>query len=687
MLTQIRLWQPIEKTLIALSLLSVLVLACWIRIPSDEGKPPDGQFTETDGYFYYWQASLISEHGYLPARDMHRWLPIGRDLGQTLNLYGYVLAYTHKVFARVFPNITLYHVALYMPVVCFCIGLGALCLFLYHIYGWFLSITVGVILATLPGSIERSTAGFGDRDAWCLMIGLLAVLTYLTSLRAERPRQRFFWTLLSGVITFLGGLSWEGFGVFLNVIIVVELWRFLTSETEEGLSFYLLWVLIFVPPLYFAFPAYHSGYAFAKHLTAFVLLPPIGLLGIRGLRHLLLSEVDTCRRHARTLSIGLTLASLLIAIGYILMQRTSFESTTVPLSQSALMQAMTELRPPHYGYWVYRYGSVFILGSFGFIVLAFSLSRRDRLFLSIPLTGFTVFTFFREHSDRIWGVPFGNALFGFTLVGCAVGLLWLAWRRQPHAKNDNVLIACLAWFICWVALARDAKRYDFFIGVSLAFGTAALIQAITAALTEKLYHSAYVTDKFRQKFTPVRLKTGTAMILLILLMGLPTQYTHTYRARETAQQMRTATPSLKLAMAMFWMKNKLPRPAVVAAHWAYGSQLNVLGGVKTITDQDTYIPHWVHLYREHVHKATAEPETLAFLKTHGATHVMLTRKDPETSQLRGELSEAFLPVYPKEKFADAEVKVWQIQYPPDIKTDVKYLKTGFRRIDAQLQVK
>ena len=295
----------------------VVMIAFWLRTPSGEHLPA-GQFTETDGYFYYWQASLISEHGQLPERDMHRWLPIGRDLGQTLNLYGYVLAYAHKALAWVSPNILLYHVALYMPVVAFCIGLSVFCLFLYHAYGRSFSITVGLILATLPGSIERSTVGFGDRDAWCLMMGILAVVTYLMSLRVELPRHRIPWTLASGFSVFLGGLSWEGFGVFLGVIVIVELWRFLSTKTEEGLRYYLLWMFCFVPTLYAASTAYRSGYGFAEHLAAFVLVPPVVLLGMRALRYLLISKVDACRREARSLSLGITLASLPLAIGYVL---------------------------------------------------------------------------------------------------------------------------------------------------------------------------------------------------------------------------------------------------------------------------------------------------------------------------------------------------------------------------------
>lgn len=211
-------------------LCAILCIAFWIRILSVD-VIPDGHFTGIDPYLYYWQASLISEHGQLPERDMHRWLPLGRDLGQTLNLYGYVLAFTHKAVSAVFPNITLYQVCLYMPVVCFCIGLGVLCLFLYQTHGLLFSGIVGILLGTLPGSIERSVAGFGDRDAWCLMLGILAVTTYLVSLQATHRHKRLLWTLASGTIVFLGGISWEGFGVFLSIIIIVELWRFLTNET------------------------------------------------------------------------------------------------------------------------------------------------------------------------------------------------------------------------------------------------------------------------------------------------------------------------------------------------------------------------------------------------------------------------------------------------------------------------
>ena len=53
---------------------------------------------------------------------------------------------------------------------------------------------------------------------------------------------------------------------------------------------------------------------------------------------------------------------------------------------------------------------------------------------------------------------------------------------------------------------------------------------------------------------------------------------------------------------------------------------------------------------------------------------------------RGDLPDIFVPVYPPDRAAAADVKIWEIYYPPDIQTDVKYLKTGFPEIDAVLQI-
>lgn len=663
-----------KRTYFVILWTGILLIAFWIRIQGI-GNIPDGQFSETDAYFYYWQASLISERGQLPARDMNRWLPLGRDLGQTLNLYGYVLAYTHKAISLVFANITLYHVCLYTPVVCFCIGLGVLCLYLYHVYGLMFSLTAGLILATLPGSIERSTAGFGDRDAFCLMIGILAVVTYLVSLQTEKPRKRLFWTLSSGFIVFLGGLSWEGFGVFLSVIIVIELWRFLTTETEKRLGLYALWVCCFVPTLYLASPAYRNGYGFAEHLAAFVLMPPLVLLAMRSIRSLLLSKVAKLCRYGRSLSLGLAVAFAFSAVGYVFLQQETFARTTVPLSQNRLMEITTELGAPHFKYWMDRYGSVFILGSLGATLLILSVWKFQGGLLAASLTFFSTTTFLMQPLDKLLGVSVGNVLFGVSLASCLIALLILSTERKTSTPREFTSIALIGWFLIWVGLTRNAKRYDFFIGIPLACFTTVLILFLSKSV--RAYVKSYITSAW--------MEPCLALLMLFLVLLCPPLGGHAIRSVYAATQMRKATPSPRVAKALSWMKTQLPNTSIVAAEWSYGSQLNVLAGVKTITDQDHYIQHWIELYYQHVLNTKNEIKALEFLKTHGATHLMLVGYKPAKTFLQGQLSNAFLPIYPKENFAEAHVNIWELHYPPDIPTDVKYLKTGLREIDKDLR--
>ena len=226
---------PLAKHIGAAALfLTILFLGGWIRL---QGLPnlPTGQFASNDAYLYYSHADTIMEEGTLPKVETHRWVPLGRDLRQTLHGYPYALAYAYKVIALFFPNVTLYEVQRIAPTVCFLIGTAVLCVFLYVRFGLSVALTVGVLLAVMPGNIERSTAGFSDRDGWCWLLGVLAVTTYLWKESAEIKRIRYLCTVFSGFFVFLGGLSWEGFGGFVIAILCVELWRFLTTDTEEHL--------------------------------------------------------------------------------------------------------------------------------------------------------------------------------------------------------------------------------------------------------------------------------------------------------------------------------------------------------------------------------------------------------------------------------------------------------------------
>ena len=445
-----------RKTIGCLILLCLLMfLTFWIRIQGVE-RFPYGQFSENDAYLYHWQSDIIAKQGVLPAKDMHRWLPDGRDNRQLLSLYPYTIAYIHKTF----PWLTLYHIQLYLPILCFTLGVGVLFLFLTRTHGILFALIVGVLLATLPGSIERSAAGFSDRDAWCWMFGILATISYFwkeqiplnTSDKENqwvRNWRRYLVTVIAGFIVLLGGLSWKGFGFFVLIILATELWKFCTTDTEDNLDEYLIWMLMFVPWLYLISPTYRQGYGFSQHAAALMLLPPLAVFALRGIRYLIIKFYEPLRVHGRKLAWGLTLFGLLTGVGYITLQYNTFEATAFTIFENQLMKNVGELADPSFRFWQRRYGGIFILGSIGLIVACFQLWKRNGIPLAISLSLFTATTFFRWHVSGWIGEEWCNTLFLISLVLGIISIC-IACRRKEVMKHELVALTTYAWFFLWV---------------------------------------------------------------------------------------------------------------------------------------------------------------------------------------------------------------------------------------------
>ena len=271
------------------------------------------------------------------------------------------------------------------------------------------------LLATLPGSISRSAAGFGDRDAWCYMLGVFTIASYLYKEQMQPGKWRTITTILCGAIVFFGGLSWEAFGVFVLILLSLELWKFCTTDTEPDFGEYLIWTLMFVPGLYLISPAYQSGYGFSEHVAAFMILPALTVLVILVTKHLLLKSVKHLRPHSLKLAWALTLFTIAAGAGYIYLQTGTFETTAFAFSESRLMQNVAELVDPHFGYWIGRYGAIFILGSLGLIVASLYSWKWNGVPLACSLMFFTITTFFRWPVSTVIGEDPCNILFFISL--------------------------------------------------------------------------------------------------------------------------------------------------------------------------------------------------------------------------------------------------------------------------------
>ena len=658
-------------------LLLILLVGGWIRL---RGLPnlPTGQFASNDAYLYYSHAETLVAHGTLPEVETHRWVPLGRDLTEMLHGYAYALAASYKVISVSFRDVTLYQVQRMAPTACFLIGLAVLCLFLYLRFGGSVAAVTGILLAVMPGSIQRSAAGFSDRDSWCWLLGILAVVPYLYKEGTTNKHNRYLCTTISGFFVFLGGLSWEGFGGFVLPIVVIELWRFLTTDTEENLSEYALWVLMFVPWLYLFCSAYHSGGGFSSHVTAFLLFPPLVMLILRTLRYTLtrhprfavfLSEQVS----ARALSLLLCAVCILIGLAYLVLQRETFTQSIVPFSDASVMDTVGELRALPDAHWYHRYGGVLCLTSVCLIAGAIKLWGKQSSILAATLTFFTAATFFRQYLYHVLSPGVCEYFFYGAVAFTPIAALGVAvLRTGAPAKHEHTYIAMTVWLLLWLGLARDAQRYDFFIGIPLAFFTAVALEYITTHLTQylkigrkaeqmaeiiKTSPSQPLRKKRRSRIRkngrkrkdkvehptiqlPPRwvpqawIKTGITLACLALLLfweppGSSARHGLAQRGYATRITPEDVLPgkATPMANACQWLSGHHDKNATVAAAWTHGNILNVLGGVQTVIDADHYITSWIDDYETHVAAAVTEREALEFLKTHKATHLLLTEED------------------------------------------------------------
>ena len=163
---------------------------------------------------------------------------------------------------------------------------------------------------------------------------------------------------------------------------------------------------MFVPTLYLFSPAYRQGSGFTTHLAAFVLIPPIVLLGLRCLRYFLITVSPFSKRlrlHARTVAFLLIVGTCVIGFCYLLSQGGDFSQKTVPFHPSRLMQTVSELKDATYLYWILHFGGVFLLGSIGLLVITIHKWEKIGTVLVFPLALFILTTFFRETPHEVFG--------------------------------------------------------------------------------------------------------------------------------------------------------------------------------------------------------------------------------------------------------------------------------------------
>lgn len=493
-------FKPSVLLIVLVSLLSSSLFLCVFIRTTNLPHLEETYLLGTDSYRFLRQADLIVSQGHLPDVDAQRWQLEGRDLSTSLNLFSYVLAYTYRFLHSVFPNINLYTVAVYAPIVCYALCLLVLFVLWRDVFDTSTALLAVNFTAIFPSlNLHRSAAGFADRDTFVLLLWLMMFLFYLKAESAlPKPKSSsvttsktsvgkpisYFYAAVSGIAGGLIALSWEGVGlaiVILSIWIIVRVLR--GRFSRQSASLYVTWYLCFTVLAFIFTRVYHNiwiPYAFLTivipTITLFCILTFFGKenpataktekpvsLWKRLLEFARYSNIHRCL-------FGCVITTFLLA-GFVLLQspdieetfRRLFDNFVSPLGQSRLMLTVSELFDLKGIRFVSRYSVIALAAMAGCGVLVYNFFSKESVIFRLTLIGFeialggTLLSLFLTNTD----VSFNIFGFSFLIGGIIIGIAYILRTGDNLGNNKSLLV--LIWIFVGLASSRGAERYLFFI--------------------------------------------------------------------------------------------------------------------------------------------------------------------------------------------------------------------------------
>ncbi len=135
-----------------------------------------------------------------------------------------------------------------------------------------------------------------------------------------------------------------------------------------------------------------------------------------------------------------------------------------------------------------------LIASLCLIVGCVRIWGKKALILAFTLTLFAAATFLRQYLYHVLSPVICEYLFYGAVAFTPIAALGVAALRTESVKHEYSYIAFAFWLLLWLGLARDALRYDFFIGVPLACFAAIGVRFFTTHISQ---HIAEIRKKKR----------------------------------------------------------------------------------------------------------------------------------------------------------------------------------------------
>ncbi len=546
--------------------------------------------SEFDPWVQFKEAMFVIERGWVGFveffnwHDTESWYPWGRDMGRT--------AFPGVPFAMAFIYLTLtllgfkpdpLELAAVLPVVYGVITVVAVYFIGKRIGGAASGLAAALFMAISTAHIGRTHLGWFDDESLSLPLMLAGYIFYLTAINEKRTvKGTVFYAVLSGLFLGFMAASWGAhkfplaFIPFFSVVLTIvgRYSRRLLVATATTFAVYTS-IAVSVPKL---------GLGYVFEITIFSGSIALFILGI--------FEVASRIKTAETRRLVIASAFLIAAVGF-------FSSITLGVLKVPGLKFLSVLLPGLRG--------------------------------ELPIVQSVA-----ENQVPTWSLLFSD--FGLSLLLLPYGVYLLLKTRS----SENLFIVLFLVFSAY--FASSMVRLSLIASPAVAIVAGYAYASLFSRIGEML--AMHKASKKKVELNQIGLAALTPIILLLLILyslipsilgGL--QGTATISPIDQGYQPATIIASSFPARqvitdwmrALNWMRDNLPKDAVVASWWDYGYWITILGEKITLIDNatlnSTQIGDIAHAFM------SDENTAVEIFRRYNVTHVVIYVTHQFTTQL------------------------------------------------------
>jgi len=620
----------------------------WDATTNDWTLGPD-----LDPFLFLRYAKEIVEHGSLPTMDAMRSVPLGFDPTGELQMVSYMIVLTYKALKLVGNGGSINYAGVIMPVIFFALTVIAFFFFVReifyrkheketHIKSGIIATIATLFMIVIPIFISRTVAGIPEKESIAFFFMFAAFYFFLKAWKSESLKHSITFGVLSAIFSGLMSLSWGGSSYLYFPIAISCFVAFILGKFNKNRAItFTIWLFL-SPIILFSFSNRYSLKAYFLGLdTGLALLILAAIIIDYLLWHTKIKENSFLNsiklpRQITSLIVTLILGFIFVIIflgwGFIVSTVQSINNMMFNPVTGRWKTTVAENRSPFFSEWGASFGPMiknipimFWMFFAGSVVLFKKMLNKIEKQKAWALTGLYVLFFFGlvfsrySQTSIMNGENFISKLFYYVSALALIGGFIYLYVRDYKEHTNNFSSIDYEYLLLFILLvlclftARAAVRLIMVLGPIAPIFAAFLI-------TETIYYFRKINDK--------TMKAVIGLIIIVILVL--SMFTFTAFYKEVKTQAYGSVPyyyTNQWQNAMSWVRTSTPADAVFAHWWDYGYWVQSIGDRATITDGGNLIVWWNYLTGRYVLTSDNQKDTLEFLYSHNATHLLIDSSD------------------------------------------------------------